>query len=70
MLGNINCGKMFNLKLYKTALTATAKYAQFSITHRALGKNGYTHAIKQTLIKLKMIEIISEVCSWGIKRLN
>lgn len=49
---------MFNLKLYKTALTAIAKYAQFSITHRALSKNGYTLRHKTNINKAKMIEII------------
>lgn len=61
MLGNINWGKMFNLKLCKVALTAIAKYAQFSITHRALSKNDYTLCHETNINKAKMIEIIQSM---------
>ena len=61
MLGNINCRKMFNLKLSKTALTAIVKYVLFSITHRALSKNGYNLCHKTNINKAKMIEIIQSM---------
>ena len=61
MLGNINCRKMFNLRLCKTALTAIAKYVLFSITHRALSKNDYNLCHKTNINKAKMIEIIQSM---------
>ena len=61
MLGNINCRKMFNLKLCKIAVTAIIKYALFSVTHRALSKNDYKLVHKTNSNKAKMIEIIQSM---------
>ena len=61
MLGNINCRKMFNLKLCKIAVTAIIKYALFSVMHRELSKNDYKLVHKTNSNKAKMIEIIQSM---------